>query len=148
MPMKVVIDTNILIDAQSDDFAYSNRIVDAVIDGKIRAYANKKTFAENRLLCNRKIVDTDMRQKLENYFDNLTITDDGPEILIDADPEDGKLVASALSARADYLISSDKHLLDLGSYKNCKIVSPGEFWHIYESSNDYGWKSWVDQFMK
>ena len=44
-----------------------------------------------------------------------------------ADPTDDKIVAAALEAGAEYIISEDRHLLDLGEYQGIKIMSRGEF---------------------
>jgi hypothetical protein len=44
-----------------------------------------------------------------------------------ADPTDDKIVAAALEAGAGYIISEDKHLLDLGEYRGIKIMSRDEF---------------------
>lgn len=39
------------------------------------------------------------------------------------DPKDDKFLAAALAAKADYLVSEDKDLLDLKEYKGVKIVN-------------------------
>jgi len=44
-----------------------------------------------------------------------------------ADPADDKIVAAALEAGAEYIISEDRHLLDLGECQGIKIMSRGEF---------------------
>ena len=36
---------------------------------------------------------------------------------VPADPKDDIIIAAALEAKADYVISEDKHLLDLGDYQ-------------------------------
>lgn len=46
---------------------------------------------------------------------------------VPADPKDDIIIAAALEAGAAYLISEDKHLLDLGSYQNVKIMSREQF---------------------
>ena len=38
-------------------------------------------------------------------------------------PADDKFIECALAARADYIVSGDKHLLKVGSYKKTQIVS-------------------------
>ncbi|MBX3671005.1 MAG: hypothetical protein KF778_21625 [Rhodocyclaceae bacterium] len=44
------------------------------------------------------------------------------------DPQDNPIVAMAVAARADDLVSGDrKHLLSLGSYENIQVVSPRAF---------------------
>lgn len=52
------------------------------------------------------------------------------------DPSDNKFLICALEGRADYLVTGDKHLLNLGTYKGTKIISPKDFKSIIES--DFG----------
>ncbi|MGE3270822.1 MAG: putative toxin-antitoxin system toxin component, PIN family [Chloroflexota bacterium] len=42
-------------------------------------------------------------------------------------PEDDLILATALSARADYLVTGDRQLQALGSYQGVQIVSPRTF---------------------
>jgi putative PIN family toxin of toxin-antitoxin system len=45
-----------------------------------------------------------------------------------ADPFDAMVLECATAAEAEFIISGDKkHLLPLGSYRGCLILSPGEF---------------------
>jgi hypothetical protein len=46
------------------------------------------------------------------------------------DPNDNIIVACALEAEADYLVSGDRHLLDLGEIKGIPIVRASEFLKI------------------
>ena len=44
------------------------------------------------------------------------------------DPKDDVIVATAVAARADYLVTGDrKHLLSLGAYEGIQIVTPRAF---------------------
>ena len=43
------------------------------------------------------------------------------------DPDDNKILACAIEAQADYVVSGDHHLLELGSYRGIPIVRPAEF---------------------
>jgi putative PIN family toxin of toxin-antitoxin system len=43
------------------------------------------------------------------------------------DPDDDIIVATAVAAEADYVVSGDQHLLKLGVYKDIRIVTPKEF---------------------
>ena len=56
-----------------------------------------------------------------------TIVDNLPEVSIVRDPEDDMIIASAIAAEADYLVSRDKDLLVLAEHEGIKIVSPEEF---------------------
>jgi putative PIN family toxin of toxin-antitoxin system len=47
-------------------------------------------------------------------------------------PADDKFIDCALAAGAGYLVSGDKHLLNLGSYKKIRILSVNEFLQVIE----------------
>lgn len=49
-------------------------------------------------------------------------------------PEDDLVLAAAVSARADYLVTSDTKLLRLESYEGVQIVSPATFLDVLERS--------------
>ena len=51
---------------------------------------------------------------------------------VKAHPADNKVIECALAAKADYLVSGDKHLLELPNYKNTRISSVNEFLKIME----------------
>ena len=46
------------------------------------------------------------------------------------DPDDDVVLATALSGRADYLVTGDADLLALKSHHGTKILSPREFWEM------------------
>lgn len=55
--------------------------------------------------------------------------------LINADPEDNKIIECAIEAEANYIVSGDKHLLNLKKYKNLKILSPADFLDAFKSTS-------------
>ncbi len=46
---------------------------------------------------------------------------------VKADPKDDIIIAAALEGKASYIVSEDKHLLDLKDYQGIKIVSREQF---------------------
>lgn len=48
------------------------------------------------------------------------------QAVIAADPDDDHVIAAAIAARADLIVSGDRHLLALGSHHNIRIVAPAE----------------------
>lgn len=46
---------------------------------------------------------------------------------VEADPKDDKIVAAALESKAAYIVSEDKHLLDLKEYEGIKIMNREQF---------------------
>jgi len=47
-------------------------------------------------------------------------------------PADDKFIDCALAAKADYIVSGDKHLLNIGSYRKTSILSVSEFFKLKE----------------
>ena len=58
----------------------------------------------------------------------LTVTLQG----VASHPEDDVILATALSARADYLVTGDRQLQTLDAYRGVQIVSPREFVNILD----------------
>lgn len=44
------------------------------------------------------------------------------------DPEDLPILGSAIAGNVDLIVTVDKDLLDLKSFKRISIIKPGEFW--------------------
>lgn len=66
--MKIVLDTNVLINGFKDDYSYEKKIIDAVIAGEIEAFANRQTLRENKLISSQ-LIDNDAYQNdLNNLF--------------------------------------------------------------------------------
>ena len=52
---------------------------------------------------------------------------------VPADPKDDMVVATAVAAKAEYLVTGDrKHLLSLGTYEGIQIVTPREFLELLD----------------
>ncbi len=48
------------------------------------------------------------------------------------DPDDNVIIACAVEAEADYIVSGDKHLLNLREYQGIRIIRASEFLRILE----------------
>lgn len=49
------------------------------------------------------------------------------EELVQEDPDDDKYLIAALESHSSYLISGDRHLLEMKQYHDIKIVTPAQF---------------------
>jgi len=49
---------------------------------------------------------------------------------VSRDPDDDKFIACAVSAKAKYIVSGDKDLLDIGSYSKITMIKPKEFLRV------------------
>ncbi|MGH6917272.1 MAG: putative toxin-antitoxin system toxin component, PIN family, partial [Geminicoccaceae bacterium] len=50
------------------------------------------------------------------------------------DPNDDMVVACALKASADYIVTRDKDLLSLGAHEGIRIVTPRQFLDLLDAS--------------
>ena len=74
-------------------------------------------------------------EQAEVFIDHLrntsTVVAQLPEIrVIDRDPKDDMILACAVAVSANYIVSRDRDLLDLGNYQQIQIVTPEDFIHI------------------
>ncbi len=139
--MKIVIDTNVLIDAYKDLSSYERRIINEVIAGNVEAYANRETLQENKFIAGKLIDDASFQRYLETFYAQVNWVKSIPSLRVVSDEEDNKILASAIEAGADYLITSDKVLLEIRKYKRVKIIDPTAFWVNYKDTGMDFWRS-------
>lgn len=56
--------------------------------------------------------------------------------IVKEDPADDKFLACALAAGADFIVSGDKHLLNLKFFQDIPIVTPREFVNNFKVNTD------------
>ena len=146
--MKIVLDTNVLINGFKDDYSYEKKIIDAVISGEIEAYANKQTLRENKLISSQLIDSDEYQSQLNDLFAQINWVINRRQIHVVRDSEDNKILESAVEAGAEYLITSDNDLLRLEEYQGIKVVNPGQFWVKYKDDGMDLWKQWTNFITK
>ena len=128
--MKVVFDTNVLIAALITEGLCSSLLIRArkhnfdliLSDDILREF---KGILKNKF----KLSSADISEII------AIITEAASEIIhkttcspcICRDPNDDMIIACAVEARAQFIISGDHHLIDLGTYENIRIVNPDLF---------------------
>lgn len=128
--IKTVLDTNVVISAVIFG-GKPRRVLNLAIEGKISLFFSEPMFEEIReILGGRKFRFTApqllaVERELEALSD--TIYPDKSIKIVKDDPDDDVFIECALAAEADYIVSGDKHLLDLKNYGNIKIVNAAEF---------------------
>ena len=130
--VKVVFDTNVWISIfmdkrLRDEFSHSKHAVTVYISEDIGLEISKVLQYPQVAEILRKI---GMREK-----DVLLIlTNNSKKVetklklhVINEDLEDNKILECALAAKADIIVSGDKHLLNLSKFKKTRILTPREF---------------------
>ena len=128
--MRLVLDTNIVISGLVWN-GPPRRLLDAAISGTIDIYTSAVLTTElrealayakfaKRITANSDSVDRCIGRfmAIANFTAAAMIEGTGS-----ADPDDEHVIACALSAQADVIVSGDAHLLDLKSYLRIPIVT-------------------------
>ncbi len=127
--MKIVIDTNVVI---SGTFfgGYPRKVIEAVGNNKIHACATIEILEEYE-----DIIDEMIQRKqghihrdvLAPFIAELELIESRTKVEVSRDPDDDKFVGCAMDAKALYIISGDKDLLDIGKYAGVEIITAADF---------------------
>ncbi len=131
-PLKrVVLDTNVLIASAWNADSASRRIVEACLEGKdLRAVSSPALRREYEFILKRAARKSKYRKSLQRLVETAEVVEcDAREMGIEvpADPDDAKVLATAVAGKVDALIGNDHHLLDLADGSAVPILRPGEF---------------------
>lgn len=124
---KVVLDTNILVSALLFKGELAG-IVDLWKKGRIIPVLSSETFAEFKAVLEypkfsltRQEIKMIIEYDVLPYFEIAEIADRIRGVC--RDPDDDKFIACAVSAPADFIVTGDRDLLDMGKYKSVRIIS-------------------------
>jgi putative PIN family toxin of toxin-antitoxin system len=128
---RVVLDTNVLVSAILLKGRLS-KLVTLWRNGGISPVISKETFSESkRVLSYPKFAlsKDDIKAIIENeILPHFEVSDIKEKINgICRDPDDDMFLTVAVNAKAPFLVTGDKDLLELRKYKSIKIVSPQEY---------------------
>ena len=129
MRLRVVIDTNIYISAIFWD-GNPRKVIDLGRDGEIEIYTSKEIEEEiyRVLLKKFNLNSHDVEQALLDFSTFTILVKPVQQFkVIKDDPDDDKFIDCAIACNADYIVSGDKHLINLKEYKGIKIVTSTEF---------------------
>jgi predicted nucleic acid-binding protein len=96
------------------------------------------------LILGRLVDNPDYERELNDFFSQITMVVNRHQIHVVRDPEDNKILESAVEAEADYLITRDNDLLELKKYKEVEILSPQAFWVRYKDEGNDLWQAWAN----
>ena len=123
--MRVVFDTNILISAfvfpsGAPEYAYR-----AAIQGDIESVTSPVLLAEfARVLSEKFRWDPRMVEEAVSQVARIgTVARPVEEVaVVEADPDDDRVIEAAISAGADIIVSGDRHLEKLGRWESTRIL--------------------------
>ena len=132
--MKVVFDTNIYISAFVIPGGNAEKAYLRAINGNFELYTSIAILTELARKLEEKFGWEKQRiaQLLTHIADVATVLKTTPWLKILSDKPDNRILECALKAKADFLITGDKHLLKLEHYENFKIINLSAFLMIFK----------------
>ena len=126
--LKVVLDTNVFIAAYFNRKSASARIIDLCLENKHELILSLRLRKEVELILKNVKAKKEFQERIRSLFMNASKVKPTQKVFtVKEDPEDNKFLECALEGKADYLITSDKHLLELGEFTQTKICKPTQF---------------------
>ena len=122
----VVLDTNVFVAAYWAPRSASARVIQACIDGSLRAVYTVESRRETLVVLRKIKIPDGYVRSLDAYWGAAELVEAArvDDVPID-DPEDRKFLEAAAGGNADYLVSNDDHLLSVGYIARAEILSPG-----------------------
>ncbi|MCL7452167.1 MAG: putative toxin-antitoxin system toxin component, PIN family [Anaerolineae bacterium] len=138
MPIRAVLDTNVLISGLLSEGSPPRWLVDAWLDGRYVLVTCLYQVEEishvldyPRIASRLRLSDAEVDLILAALLSQAEVVGGDLRLPgVSRDPKDDPLVACAMEGAADYLVSGDADLLDLGKHENTRMVSPREFVEI------------------
>lgn len=128
--IRVVLDTNIFVSALHKWRGNPYSVYQRMIEGDFKLIISSDILEElMRILKDEFLWPEDKAIKLNSLLREI-----GDVVLptnrihrIKDDPDDNKFLECAISGKADYIVSGDKHLLNLKEHEGIKILNPKGF---------------------
>jgi putative PIN family toxin of toxin-antitoxin system len=127
---KITADTNVLISSLICVSAVAVKVIDLAEEGLCEIAVSEDIIKEfNRVAVIKFGWNKEKTSLAEGVLRRLCKVV-SPAIKVKAvkqDPDDDKIIECAIEAGSHYIVTGDKHLLDLGGYKTIKILTLADF---------------------
>jgi putative PIN family toxin of toxin-antitoxin system len=140
--LRVFFDTNVLVSAFISH-GTSSEVFEHCLSS-CRIYASLFIMDELKevLSCKLRLSAPRISEITEFLISNLELVEAGRlEEKVCRDPDDDFVLAGAIAARADCLITGDEDLLAVTEYKGIRIIKPSDFWRLEKASAPLGNKT-------
>lgn len=127
--MVVTFDTNILLSATLWDGSVAQKLLFNLIRQEIKIYSTAKILSEYQEVLRRDFdfSDEEVSEIMEKVFAFVTLVKPTMTInIVKEDPDDNVIIECALESNSKYIITYDKHLLNLKEYQGIRIIRPEE----------------------
>jgi putative PIN family toxin of toxin-antitoxin system len=135
--IKAVLDTNVLVSALLSEAGVPNQVL-RLAGRAYQLFISDEILEEAGRVLRRSRIRNRVgltEDRIQAFLSTLQmiadIVKDPPSLqVIEDDPDDNSILACAIGAGTDYLVSGDIHLKQLKNYKGIKVISASEFLSI------------------
>ena len=132
--MKITVDTNVLIsatfwygDSNKIILLAESKVIELILSQEIiEEYAEVLEYDEIKTKISGKGLNAKYSLGKIISISKIVNPREKFDVILE-DKDDNKIIDAALEGKVDYIVSSDKHLLDLKEIKGIKIITPKEF---------------------
>lgn len=140
-----VLDSTILISSFLTEGGLAFEILQLARAGEFQWYCTEDILKEiRRVLIEEQRIRKKYRyadEQVDAFLEGVRVAALMVEVLPDIDvikrdPKDDKVLACALAAQAQYIVTRDKDLLDLSSYQGVEIIVPERFIQLIRQNHE------------
>ena len=128
--MKAILDTNVLISAYVFPGGKPEAVYRLAVEGRLEIGTSRTLLAEFGRVLGQKFgwIPDRVEAAVAQMTRIATVVEPSEAVqVVRADPADDRVLEAARAFGADVIVSGDRHLLDLGTWREIEIISPAEF---------------------
>lgn len=130
--VRILLDTNVIISGFLSAKGPPGQLLQGWLEGRFELVTSQSQLDElERALGYDKLRDRIRPDQVRDFVDNIdvmaVVVPSIPTVTLSPDPDDNPILATAIAAQADLIISGDKpHMVALGEAHGIPIVTPRE----------------------
>ncbi len=125
--MAVTFDTNVLLSATLWDGSVAQKLLFALINQNIKIYSSLTILDEYQKVLKRDFdfSNEEISELTEKVMAFVILVEPAIKVaVVQEDPDDNAIIECAITSSSKYIITYDRHLLNLKEYKNISIIRP------------------------
>jgi uncharacterized protein len=136
--MRVVLDTTIILSSFISQDSYPYQAIDLWFRKEYSLVTSLWQIEEIKAVSRRPriqaiVTNQEVGRLINLLREKAIVLEELPEVTYSSDPDDNPILASAIAAQAQYVVSGDKrHLLPLKTVKGIPVITVREFVELFD----------------
>lgn len=138
--MRLVLDTNVVVSAYLFPKSGPARILNLWTTGSIELAVSELLISEyervlryNHIRPRIQMDDPTLVRATARFRRDRVLVEPSPSLrIVKNDPDDDVVIATAVAGEAHFIVSGDRHLLELGEHAGIRIIPPAAFLALLE----------------